>query len=403
MIAMGSFKYEAINKMGEIVNGKLEADDQSNVTDRLRSMGLMAMEIKEVKQSSLFGQVSLKSKVKLGELSLFSRQLSAMLNSGIPLTRAIFTLSKQVTSKAMGEALSEIGRNIEGGVSLSDALKGYPLIFSDLYVNMIAAGESGGTLEATLGRLSNQLQKDKQLRDNVKSAMFYPVAVLAFAILILFGMLFFLVPIFVGFFPAGAELPTATRVIIGMSDLARNYWFVLFPLIFALVIGFRAYASSTTGKKQLDRLKFRLPVFGQLIQKSVIASFSRTFSTMMATGVPVVQSLYAAGMSTGHTMVIEATQIAGEKIQEGSTVSAPLEASGIFPPMVTHMISVGEETGNIPDMMDKVAEFFEEEVATMTKGLTALIEPLMLVVIGIVVGGMLIALYLPIFTVITQI
>jgi type IV pilus assembly protein PilC len=303
----------------------------------------------------------------------------------------------------MAVALTEIGRNVEGGVSFSDALKSYPNIFSDLYVNMISAGEAGGTLEATLTRLSNQLQKDKQLRDNVKSAMFYPIAVLAFAILILFGMLFFLVPIFVGFFPADAVLPTPTRIIIGVSDLARNYWYLLFPMLIAMVVGFRIYAASDSGKRQLDRLKFRLPVFGQLIQKSVVASFARTFSTMMATGVPVVQSLSAAGMSTGHTMVIEATQIAGEKIQEGSSVFAPLEESGIFPPMVTHMISVGEETGNIPDMMDKVAEFFEEEVATMTKGLTALIEPLMLVVIGALVGGMLIALYLPIFTVITQI
>ncbi len=400
---MGSFKYEAIDKMGEIITGKIEADNQANVAERLRSMGLMAMEIKELKQSSLFGGASAGKKVKIGELSLFSRQLAAMLNSGIPLTRAVYTLSRQTSSKMMGVALTEIGRNVEGGVSFSDALKSYPNIFSDLYVNMISAGEAGGTLEATLTRLSNQLQKDKQLRDNVKSAMFYPVAVFAFAVVILFAMLFFLVPIFVGFFPPDAILPTPTRIIIGVSDLARNYWFLLFPMLIAMVIGFRVYAASDTGKKQLDRLKFHLPVFGQLIQKSVVASFARTFSTMMATGVPVVQSLSAAGMATGHTMVIEATQIAGEKIQEGSSVSAPLEESGIFPPMVTHMISVGEETGNIPDMMDKVAEFFEEEVATMTKGLTALIEPLMLVVIGVLVGGMLIALYLPIFTVITQI
>ena len=400
---MGSFKYEAIDKMGEIITGKIVADDQTNVIKHLRSMGFMAMEIKEIKESSFFGGTSLGKKINIGELSLFSRQLAAMLNSGIPLTRAVYTLSKQVGSKMMSLALTEIGRNVESGVSFSDALKSYPNIFSDLYVNMISAGEAGGTLEATLTRLSNQLQKDKQLRDNVKSAMFYPVAVFAFAVVILFAMLFFLVPIFVGFFPPDATLPTPTRLIIGVSDLARNYWFLLFPILILIVLGFRIYAGSDTGKKQLDRLKFRLPVFGQLIQKSVVASFARTFSTMMATGVPVVQSLNAAGMATGHTMVIETAQIAGEKIQEGSSVSAPLEESGIFPPMVTHMISVGEETGNIPDMMDKVAEFFEEEVATMTKGITALIEPLLLVVIGVLVGGMLIALYLPIFTVITQI
>lgn len=400
---MGSYQYEAINKSGEVVTGRLEAEGQEGVLERLRGMGLMPMEVKEVKESSLLGSLKFASKVKLGDLSLFSRQLAAMINSGIPLTRALHTLSKQVTNKTLGSALGEIARNVEGGVSFSEALKGYPDIFSELYVNMISAGEAGGSLEATLGRLSTQLQKDKELRDNIKSASFYPMAVMAFAVIILLAMLFFLVPIFVGFFPADAELPGPTRIIIAASDGLQNYWYIIFPLFFLVIFAIRSYAKSDTGKRKLDRVKLRLPVFGELIQKSVIASFARTFSTMMSTGVPVVSALEASGNATGNTMVIEATKIAGEKIQEGSTVSAPLEESGVFPPMVTHMISVGEETGDIPDMMDKVADFFEEEVATMTKGLTSLIEPLMLVVIGILVGGMLIALYLPIFTVITQI
>lgn len=400
---MGSYKYEAINKSGEVVSGRLEAEGQEGVLERLRGMGLMPAEIKEVKESSLFSSFKFASKVKLGDLSLFSRQLAAMINSGIPLTRALHTLSKQVSNKTMGNALGEIARNVEGGVSFSEALKGYPKIFSELYVNMVSAGEAGGSLEATLERLSIQLQKDKELRDNIKSASFYPMAVMAFAVIILFGMLFFLVPIFVGFFPADAELPGPTRIIIAASDGLQNYWFIMFPLFALIIIALQSYAKSDTGKRKLDRIKLRLPVFGELVQKTVIASFARTFSTMMSTGVPVVAALEASGNATGNTMVIEATKIAGEKIQEGSTVSAPLEESGVFPPMVTHMISVGEETGDIPDMMDKVADFFEEEVATMTKGLTSLIEPLMLVVIGILVGGMLIALYLPIFTVITQI
>ncbi len=400
---MGSYQYEAINSSGEVVTGRLEAEGQDNVVERLRGMGLMAMEIKEVKESSLFGSLNLGSKVKLGDLSLFSRQLSAMINSGITLTRALHTLSHQVTNKNFGVALAEIARNVEGGVSLSDALKGYPNIFSELYVNMVSAGEAGGNLESTLGRLSNQLQKDKELRDNVKSALFYPVAVMAFAVIILFAMLFFLVPIFVGFFPDDAQLPLPTQIIISMSDGLQNYWYIIFPVIGLLIFAIRSYAKSNTGKRSLDRVKLRLPIFGELIQKSLIASFARTFSTMMGTGVPVVAALEASGNATGNTVVIDATKVAGEKIQEGSSVAAPLEESGVFPPMVTHMVSVGEETGDIPDMMDKVAEFFEEEVATMTKGLTSLIEPLMLVVIGVLVGGMLIALYLPIFTVITQI
>ncbi len=400
---MGSYHYEAIKRTGETVTGTLEAENEPSVVERLRGMGLMAVEIKAVKPSPFSESFKLGGSVKQGDLSLFSRQLAAMINSGIPLTRALFTLSRQVTNHALGAALTEIARNVEGGTSFSEALKGYPKIFSSIYISMIEAGEAGGTLERTLTRLSLQLQKDKELRDNIRSATFYPTAVLGFAVIILFAMLFFLVPIFVGFFPADAVLPAPTRIIIGASDLLKRFWFVIIPLFIAAVLGLRAYAGSSEGKKRLDRLKFRMPVFGSLIQKTVVASFSRTFSTLISSGIPVVQALGVSGRASGNTLVIEATERAGVKIQEGSSVSAPLEESGVFPPMVTHMISVGEETGEMSDMLDKVAEFFEEEVATMTKGLTALIEPLMLVVIGVLVGGMLIALYLPIFTVITQI
>jgi len=398
---MTSYKYEAVNRAGETVSGKLEAEGQNIVVEKLRGMGLMAVDIKELKQSS-FAQLKMKSKVKLGDLSLFSRQMAAMLNAGIPLTRALFTLSRQVTNKSLGDALNDIAGNVEGGISFSEALKGYPDVFNELYVNMISAGETGGNLEETLNRLSNQLQKDKELRDNIKSASFYPAAVFSFAIIILFAMLFFLVPIFVGFFPPDVDLPLPTQIIISLSDGLQAYWYIVFPVIVLMFFGLRAYAKSEVGKRTLDRLKFRIPVFGELIRKSVVASFARTFSTMMATGLPVVQSLAASGNATGNTMVIDATRLAGEKIQEGSSVAGPLEESGIFPAMVTHMVAVGEETGDIPEMMDKVAAFFEEEVSTMTKALTSLIEPLMLVVIGVLVGGMLIALYLPIFTVITE-
>jgi type IV pilus assembly protein PilC len=400
---MGSYQYEAISKTGDTVTGKIEAENESGVIERLRSMGLMAMDIKEARPSFFSTSFKISRKVKLADLSLFSRQLAAMLNSGIPLTRAVFTLSRQVTNPSLADALAGITREVEGGLSFSDALKIYPQIFSSLYINMVEAGEAGGTLEQTLTRLSQQLQKDKELRDNIRSATFYPLAVLGFAVIILFAMLFFLVPIFVGFFPPDAVLPLPTRLIIGLSDLLKNFWFILFPLMIIIFLLLRSYAKSEQGKKQLDRLKFRLPVFGALVQKTVIASFSRTFSTMVSTGIPVVQALDASGKATGNTVISDATTDAGRQIQEGSSIAAPLEKSGAFPPMVTHMISVGEETGDMAAMLDKVAEFFEEEVATMTKGLTALIEPLMLIVIGVLVGGMLIALYLPIFTVITQI
>jgi len=400
---MPSFKYEAINKTGEAVTGKIEAEEDSTVAERLRGMGLMVTEIKEVKEFQLFSGLSFGGNVGLADLSLFSRQLAAMINSGIPLTRALNTLGKQSTNQTLSKALTQIAQNVEGGSSLSESLKGYPDIFSSLYVDMIYAGEMGGALEETLTRLSNQLQKSKELRDNIKSATFYPIVVLVFALIILIGMLFFLVPIFVGFFPADAVLPLPTQIIITASDAFRDYWYIIFPVMILLMVLIRKYLSSKTGKKQVDRLTFRMPIFGSLVQKTAIAGFARTFASMLGTGIPVVQALDSSGKASGHTLVIEASQKAGEMIQEGSSVSEPLEKSGVFPPMVTHMIAVGEETGDIPEMMDKVATFFEEEVATITKGLTSLIEPLMLVVIGLLVGGMLIALYMPIFTVITQI
>lgn len=402
---MGSYSYEAIKRTGETVTGKIEADNESSVNDRLREMGLMVTDIKAAKEKSAFFDTSsaFQQKVKLGDLALFSRQLAAMIESGIPLTRALFTLSRQVTNQTLGSALTEIARNVEGGTSFSEALKSYPNIFSLIYMNMIQAGEAAGTLDLTLNRLALQLQKDKVLMDNIRSATFYPIAILSFASFVFFAMLFFLVPVFMGFFPPGTELPLMTRIVIGLSDILRQYWFIVFPFLLLIIFAFRTYAKSSAGKKRLDRVKFKIPIFGVLIQKAVVAGFSRTLSTLLTTAVPVVQALDVSGKATGNTMVMEATETAATKIQEGSTLAAPLEESGIFPPMVTHMISVGEETGGLSDMLDKIAEFYEEEVATMTKGLTTLIEPVLLIVIGLMVGGMLVSLYLPIFTVITTI
>jgi len=399
---VATYTYEAINKAGETLTGTLEGEQENNIVERLRAMGLIVVSVKEARKP-LFSGFSRGRSVKAGDLSIFSKQLAAMLNAGIPLTRALFTLSKQTNNSTMRKALTDIARSVEGGSSFSDALKSYQQIFSKLYVNMISSGEIGGNLEMTLSRLSQQLQKDKQLRDNIKSAAFYPVAVLTFAIVIFFGMLFFLVPIFMGFFPPDAVLPLPTRIIITLSTLLRGYWYLIMPGLAAAFYGPFKYFKSPAGKRKFDRISFRLPIFGPLIQKTVTAYFTRTFSTLIASGIPVVYALEASGAASGHTLVMDVVASAGEKIHEGKNISTPLEQSGIFPPMVTHMVAVGEETGELPEMMDKVADFYEEEVATITKGLTSLIEPLMLIIIGIVVGGMLISLYLPIFTTITQI
>ncbi|RQD74729.1 MAG: type II secretion system F family protein [Candidatus Syntrophonatronum acetioxidans] len=400
---MPQYKYEVINNMGEEVSGMLEADHEGAVIDRLQKRGLMITGIKEVPSSPLMEMLKKRRKVKLGDLSLFSRQLAAMLDAGIPVTRALFTLSEQADNPILQEALGQIANSVEGGSSLTDAISSYPDIFSDLYIGMIRAGELGGTLEDTLLRLSEQLQKDKNLQDSVKSATFYPTVVGVFAVIVLLAMMFFIVPIFMGFFPPDIELPFLTRLIIGMSESLRSYWYLWFLVVGGILLGIRYYLNTTKGIRAWDRVRFRLPVFGTLIHRVVIARFARTLSTLLAGGISVVQALETAGPTSGSYLMEQAVSRANTRIQEGRSLVEPLRESGIFPPMVTHMIGVGEETGALPNLLTRIAEFYEDEVATMTKGLTSLIEPLMLIVVGVLVGGMLVALYMPIFTVITQV
>jgi len=397
------YKYEVINNMGEEVSGTIEADNEGAVIDRLQKRGLMVTGIKEVPSSPLMEMLKRRRKVKMGDLSLFTRQLAAMLDAGIPVTRALFTLSEQTDNPILQEALGQIASSVEGGSSLTDAISSYPDIFSDLFIGMIRAGEVGGTLEETLLRLSEQLQKDKNLQDNIKSATFYPTVVAVFAVLVLLGMMFFIVPIFMGFFPPDLELPFLTRLIIGMSESLRSYWYLWFLVMGGIIFGIRFYLNTTRGIRAWDRIRFRLPVFGTLIHRVVIARFARTLSTLLTGGISVVQALETAGPTSGSYLMEQAVSRANVRIQEGRSLVEPLRESGIFPPMVTHMIGVGEETGALPNLLTRIAEFYEDEVATMTKGLTSLIEPLMLIVVGILVGGMLIALYMPIFTVITQV
>ncbi len=398
---MAVFNYECLNKQGESVKGQISSENTSAAVDRLRSMGLSVLELKEQRSRSP-GFLSNEKKVTLGELSLFSRQLSAMISAGIPVTRALFTLSKQTSNSTFRDALESIARNVEGGMNLTDAFSAYPRIFPDIYVAMIQSGELGGILEITLARLSEQLQKEKQIKDNVKSATFYPKMLIGFALLLFFGMLIFLVPIFQQYTSDGQTVPGITRMIYKMSESVRSRWYVWILAIGAIAFGIWGFIKSPAGKKIWDRFKFKVPIFGDLIHKSVIARFSRTLSTLLDGGIPVVQAMQSAGPTSGSLLVAEAVKEATHRIEEGKNISAPLEESGVFPPMVIHMIAIGEETGSLPSLLEKIAEFYEDEVSVMTKGLSSLIEPIMLLFVGILAGGMLISLYLPIFNSITS-
>lgn len=399
---MGIYNYECINKLGETVTGQLNAIDTASATSRLKTLNLMVLNLVEVRSSSVGSFLKMEKKVTIGDLSLFSRQLSAMLKAGIPITRAIYTLSRQTENFTFKDALENIARNVEGGMNLTEAFSAYPKIFNPLYLSMLHSGEIGGMLDESLNRLSDQLQKDKSLKDNVKSATFYPRVILGFAFLLIIAMLTLLVPIFESFIPEGSDIPALTKVIFGLSKSVRGYWYFWLLGIALIIGGFIWFMKSPASKRIWEKLKFKLPGFGPLIQKSVVARFSRTLATLMEGGIPVIQALESAGPTSGSTIVADAVKEATRKIEEGKSISGPLEESGVFPPMVIHMIEVGEETGSLSSLLDKIADFYEEEVAVMTKGLTALIEPIMLVGVGLLVGAMLVSLYMPIFSSITS-
>jgi len=396
------FAYEVINTAGEIVTGKMDAPEENAVTDKLRKMGYTVIDMREIRPSLLKGLFKSKFKVGAGDLGLFSRQLAAMLDAGVPLTRSLYTLSRQMTNKGLGRIVGEIARSVEGGMTFTESLSVYPHVFPSLFAGMVRAGEVGGGLQESLIRLSEQLQRDKHLQDSLRSATFYPAAIGIFALLVLFGMLFFLVPVFMDFFPPDMQLPLPTQIIVLLSESLRHRWYIWFLALTLLLFGLRFYGRSSMGKRHWDLMKFRIPLFGPLLHRAVIAQFARTLSTLLGGGIPVIQALEAAGAATGNIRVKEAAKHAADKVQEGKSISIPLSESPVFPPMVIQMISIGEETGSLPDLLNRIASFFEDEVAVLTKGLVAMIEPIMLIVVGLAAGAILISLYLPMFIIITE-
>ncbi len=398
---MENFSYEAINPSGRMITGEMKAEYETVVHTRLRQMGYTVLEINEAKPSPLSKIYRFPRKVKLGDLAIFSRQLASMLDAGIPLTRILFTLSQQAEKPTLGDALADVARNVEEGAQFSTALESRPEIFSNLYVNMVRSGEVSGDLNQVLHRLADQLEKSKILNDQIRAATIYPVVVMVFALLIMLVMMIFIVPVFISFFPAEMKLPFITAAILTLSESIRFYWYLWILGIAGLYQGIKMYFRSPGGGRLWDGVKFKLPVFGSLSQKVMVASFARTLSTLLGGGIPVLQALSTTGAALDNSRVDDAIKKAGENIQTGENIAIPLKTSGLFPPMVIEMIAVGEETGSLPFLLSRVAEFYEAEVEAMTKALTSLIEPLLIIVLGVMVGIIMVALYLPIFTVIT--
>ncbi|KAB2951310.1 type II secretion system F family protein [Heliorestis acidaminivorans] len=398
---MPFYNYEAFDKSGAVVNGKVEADNEDSAVSRLKGMGYLVTELEEIKESPFKNLFQFKQSVKTGELLLFNRQLGAMLQAGIPVTRALFALSSQSENPQFSKVLGEVARNVESGMSFSDALKNYPDVFPKIYVDMIRAGEVGGMLDEMLDRLATQLEQEKKLKDSLKSATFYPAVVLGFAFVLIVAILVFLIPVFEGFYPEGTELPIVTKIVTFLSQSIRTYWYLYIIALGAMFFATRAFVNSESGKNTWDRFKFSLPAIGILLRKATIARFCRTLSTLLAGGIPVLQALDAAGPASGSSQIKDVANRASEQIQQGQSIAEPLEQSEFFPPMVVDMIRIGEESGQLSDLLTRVSEFYEDEVATMSKGLAATLEPLLLIGIGLVIGALVLAIYLPIFSVVT--
>ena len=388
------FIYEALNKQGQPVAGKVTAENQAEANERLRDAGVIVTKIEPVKA----GQKKKRGKkVPLADMSMFSRQLAAMLDAGIPVTQALSTLASQTNHQTLASSVRTIAEDVEGGAALSDAFLNQRPVFTDLYCSMVAAGEIGGMLDKTLLAMSNQLHKDKQLKDAVKSATSYPKMVGGLAIIICVVMIIFMVPMFKDMTATVENINPVTQFIYNLSDSMRAHWYFYIVGVVVGIIVIRFIIKSPPVQLLWEQNKMKFPLIGELITKTVLARFCRIFSTLLAGGVTAIKALETAGPTSGSKLVSDAVTRAIEQIENGRTIHEALDETKMFPPMLISMIAIGEEAGTLPVMLDKVAEFYEEDVASLSKNLGTTLEPLMMMLLGGVVGFLVIALYLPVF------
>jgi len=401
MAAAATFSYKAVDRSGIPSAGEIVGASADAVTTLLRGQGLTVMDLKE-RKSGMKTEIRLTpQRVKAAELTVMTRQLATMISSGMTLLRAFYVLEEQIENEKLSGTVSAIRQQVEAGSTFSEALQEHPKVFSPLYVAMVRAGEAGGVLEEALERVSDQLEKDDALRRQVKSAMAYPTVVLVFAGMVLIGMIAFIVPVFVNVFKDfGGELPMITKFTVGLSHLVTGAWYVLIFGTVGVVVGFKKWRTSAWGRPQWDRVRLRTPAkIGQTVQKIALARWSRTFSALYSAGVPIMQAIEVTGQTAGNAVIEDAMEAVIASVKSGGSLAAPLKDAPIFPAMVAQMIAVGEETGNLDAMLSKVADFYEDEVAAAIKALTSILEPIMIVLVGGIVGFIVIAMYMPMFKV----
>ncbi len=393
---MATFVYTGRNIGGEVKKGEIDAPNMAQATAALKRQQINPTSITEKKAGFVFPKFG--GGVKTKELVIFSRQFATMIDAGLPLVQCLEILGSQQENPAFKKVLIEVKGAVEGGSTFADALSKHPKVFDELYVNLIAAGEVGGILDTILNRLSGFLEKAERLKGKIKSAMTYPTVVIIIASIIVAGLLIFVVPIFAKLFEGmGKGLPAPTQMVVNMSNALKNYWYVIAGVIAGVIFGLKYTYTTPKGKRTMDAIFLKLPVVGDLIRKASVARFTRTLGTMLSSGVPILEGLEIVAKTAGNEIIKEGIMKARVSLSQGKTLADPLIETKIFPGMVTQMISVGESTGALDAMLTKIADFYEEEVDVAVDGLTAMIEPMLMAFLGIVVGGLVVALYLPIF------
>lgn len=402
MAQLRTYEYQALDVGGKLVKGRIDAPHQGAVAGRLKTMGIAPLAINEISTSGLHREIRLGggSGVKTKDLAIMARQLATMVAAGLSLLRALSILAEQTENTTLAKVLGQVRSDVETGLSLSAALERHREVFPPLMLNMVKAGEIGGFLEEVLASIANNFEAEVKLRGKIKSAMTYPVVVFCIAILAVIGMLTFIVPVFAQMFDEmGAELPLPTKILVVLSAVMK--WAIGPLVVVAIVFGvwWRKHKNDLAVRERLDPLKLKVPVFGSLFQKVAIARFARNFGTMVRAGVPLLQALDIVGDTSGNVVISHAVKDVRDSVRSGQSLTGPLAQHSVFPPMVVQMMAVGEDTGALDSMLDKVADFYDQEVEATTEQLTSLIEPLMIVVIGSIIGGMIVALYMPIFSI----
>ena len=395
---MPMFEYTARNTSnGQIQKGQLDVASQADVSNYLRKNRLMLVSVREAPKQIKFSMPGAQ-RIKTRDIVIFTRQFATMINAGLPLVQSLTILAQQTENKALAEVTRAVVYDVESGNTLADAFSKHPRAFSDLYVNMVAAGEAGGILDTILLRLATFLEKNDALMRKVKGAMVYPGVIMSVAAIAIAILLVFVIPVFQTMFSSvNMELPLPTRVVIMLSDLLIGYWWAMLLAIGAVFFAIRRYYGTLSGRKTIDSLLLKSPVLGDMLRKSAVSRFTRTLGTLISSGVSILEGLEITAKTAGNMVIHDAVMASRHSIAGGETIAAPLEKSKVFPPMVISMIAVGEQTGGLDEMLTKIADFYDEEVDVAVGALLSLMEPMMIVVLGVVVGGVVVAMYLPIF------